>query len=133
MWSLEPTDLFGRRLKRYAKRHAREVTGCLANLQTYYGALQEGTHPLQIAFGFVHDERKGVYAVDQGPGKNLVETRLYFYPDTIHEVLYELTIGDKSTQPRDVQDCYEMVSDIPTSKEPPDHGSERKSGKDQTG
>jgi hypothetical protein len=79
------------------------------NLATYLRALQLGVNPLQIKYGWVHDEPMGVVGIDPGGRK---PHRLYVYPEQVEEVLYQLTIGDKGSQNRDVQYCNECVQEI---------------------
>ena len=45
-------------------------------------------------------------------GKNLAQTRLYVYPDKMNQIVWLLSLGDKQTQQKDVQICYEMVSQL---------------------
>jgi len=120
MWKSQPTDVFKRKAKRAAKDCPKEIEYALRNLNTYLAALDEGVNPIQIQerFRFVHNERNGIYAVDQKGGpKNLAEIRLYLFPHAPSETLYLLTIGDKNSQPRDINDCRAMVKEIKTSEE----------------
>jgi hypothetical protein len=81
MWNQLPTDLFQRRLKKWPKKHGRELAAMLANLQTVQDALRSGAKVEHLAFGFVHREPGGVLAVDQkGGGAGLKQTRLYVHP-----------------------------------------------------
>ena len=110
MWTVRPTEEYGRRRRKYEKKRWRELEAAEQNAETYRVALVCGTKPLQIKYGFVHPEGNGVVAVDQsGHGGNLAETRLYLYPDTDAEVLYFLTIGDKNSQDGDIQFSKEVV------------------------
>ncbi len=60
MWELQSTPHFKQRLKQYQKSRRNEVRNALANLNTYYGCLCEGTNPLQIPrFGFMHNDKHG--------------------------------------------------------------------------
>jgi hypothetical protein len=53
-----------------------------------------------------------VIAIDQTGGHKLAAMRLYVYPDMVTETLYLLTVGDKSTQEADIQDCKRFVKQI---------------------
>ena len=111
-WSQEPTDCYLRARRYYVKKHQKELDAVERNLNTYFTALSMGAKPAQIKYGFVHAKyRLGVFSItQQGGGKNLAQTRLYVYPDTPNEVLWLLTLGDKNTQPDDVQLCYTLVA-----------------------
>ncbi len=91
----------------------------LRNLTTYLSQLDEGVNPLQIVkLRFVHNEVDGIYAVDQKGGpKNLAEIRLYLFPHVPSKTLHLLTIGDKNSQSRDINDCRAMVKKIHTREE----------------
>lgn len=120
MWTRFPTASFERKLKRYVKDRPNEMVFVLRNLNTYETALREGVNPIQILAGyrFVHNERTGIYAVDQkGAAKNATQIRLYVYPHMPTKTLYLLTVGDKSSQQRDIGDCRQMISDIATREE----------------
>jgi hypothetical protein len=78
MWLLRETETYATRRKRYQKNHPKELAAVLKNLDRYLETLQAGIKPLQISYGFLHDEGKGVAAIDQrggGSGK-LAQTRL---------------------------------------------------------
>ena len=113
MWTLESTDEFCRRRKRYEKDHPNELRAVLDNLDTYVLSIQAGAPPLVRAFGFIHTEPMGVIAIDQkGGGKALAQTRLYVYPDPKTKVLYAVTLGDKRSQRADIQFCREFVASV---------------------
>lgn len=120
MWESQPTDVFERKVKRAAKDRPKEVAYVNKNLQTYFVALVDGVNPMQIvkAYSFVHNERNGIYAIDQKGGpKNLAEIRLYLFPHVPSKTLYLLTIGDKNSQSRDINECRDMVEEINTREE----------------
>ncbi len=120
MWESEETSGFEAKAKKYTKNHPKEMAYVFQHLKTYFQALCEGTQPIQIKerFRFVHNERNGIYAVDQrGGAKNLAEIRLYFFPHVPSKTLYLLTIGDKNSQSRDINECRDMVKEINTREE----------------
>ena len=119
MWESQPTDVFGRELKRHTKKRPKELEWVLRNLNTYLGQLDDGVNPLQIVkLRFVHNEANGIYAIDQKGGpKNLAEIRLYLFPHMPSKTLHLLTIGDKNSQSRDINDCRAMVKEINTREE----------------
>lgn len=112
MWTQEATQTYTARIKWLAKKREREYRGVLKNLNTYFTALCAGANPLQIKFGFIHPERRGVVALDQGGGRGMAETRLYVFPDDRDKVLWLLTVGDKKSQPDDIKLCHGMVADL---------------------
>ena len=62
--------------------------------------------------GYIHDEGKGVRAIDQRGGAKgkLRQTRLYVYPDVDAKVLHQIiTIGDKSSQREDIKLSADFV------------------------
>ncbi len=101
---LEATDAYERAHKHYEKKHPAELMAVLDNLDRYFKAVSSGVHPQFVVGGYIHDEGKGVKAIDQksgGKGK-LRQTRLYVYPDVEAKALYLITIGDKQTQKEDI-------------------------------
>lgn len=114
-WELSSTDKYERKLKTYEKKNPNELIAMLSNLDTYHHALNQLGNPLQIKSGFIHQEPKGIIAIDQRGGKQKVklkQTRLYVYPDIESGNLYLLTIGDKRTQRADIQYCKNFVNRI---------------------
>ncbi len=91
----------------------------LDNLETYYDVLKDGKDPLQIKFGFIHHEPRGIKAIDQkGVIKKfkLKETRLYIFADNLEQILYVLSIGDKHSQKRDIKEAVKTVDKIKGGK-----------------
>jgi hypothetical protein len=88
-----------------------------------------GKKPKPFVYNFLHPEPSDVIAIDQkGAGANIAATRLYVYPDTQTETLYLLTLGDKSTQSDDIQDCKAFVKYIranPNTGDAHAHNSDR--------
>lgn len=113
MWSLSPEDDYLNRRKKWPKKYKRELLATHNNLDTFVKALNAGACPIQAKFGFVHAEPAGVLAIDQkGGGQGLKETRLYIFPDVTERVVYLLTMGDKSSQSKDIANCTEFVEDL---------------------
>jgi len=112
-WIIEVTEKYSCKYKDFSKNHPRELVAMQDNLDTYFETLKKGVNPLQITTGFVHNERQGVYAIDQkggGQKMKLQQTRLYIYPDISSKKLILLTIGDKHTQKKqDIPFCREFV------------------------
>lgn len=115
MWGIFKTDHYERRLKRYEKKKNKrlELAAVLNNLDIFLKSLQAGKTPKPFAYGFLHSEPADVIAIDQkGAGAKIAATRLYVYPDMQTETLYLLTLGDKATQPADIEDCKTFVKQI---------------------
>ena len=114
MWGILKTDHYLRRYKRYDKKKRDELKAVLNNLDIFLKALNSGKKPKPFLYGFLHSEPCDVIAIDQTGGPKVAVTRLYVYPDLETETLYLLTLGDKSTQADDIQDCRNFVEDIKT-------------------
>ena len=123
MWDIERTDEFERRFKRYEKKHPRELTAVLANLNRLQAGLRAGANPRNLPFGFLHREQRGVLAVDQkGGGKSLAQTRLYLYLEIVDQVIHLITLGDKTTQKDDVKTAANYAEALNERKGRDDHG-----------
>ncbi len=110
-WSIESTDAYERAHKYYEKKHPAELMAVLDNLDRYFKTVSHGVHPHFVVAGYIHDEGKGVKALDQkggGRGK-LQQTRLYIYPDAEARVIYLITIGDKKSQKNDIRQSSNFV------------------------
>jgi len=118
IWNSEETNKFVITFRKYEKKHEEEAIAAMTNLGSYMRLLEKGVNPLQISVSYVHDERKGIVAVDQKKSKRkLRETRLYFYPDAERKIVYLLIIGDKNSQQNDIKFCREQIKKIRS-----DHG-----------
>jgi len=118
MWSIARSENVHRRLKRFQKKHRRELANAFDNLDTFFKCLQAGAEPAQIQRGFVHPEPSGILAIDQkGSGAHLKQVRLYIYPDEQTETLYVVTLGDKASQEGDIRFCKAFVEGIRTKKD----------------
>jgi len=114
-WEIKKTNKFGRKHKRYEKKRSYELQAVWINLEKYVKSLQLGTPIQQINAGFIHNEPKGIKALDQkggGKKRKLQETRLYIFPHTDQKILYLLTIGNKNSQDEDIKFCIEQVEKI---------------------
>lgn len=110
-WRIESTDAYVRAHKRYEKKQKAELIAVLDNLDRYFKMIANGIHPQFVVAGYIHDEGKGVRALDQkgsGRGK-LRQTRLYVYPDIDQKILYLITIGDKTSQRNDIKLSADFV------------------------
>lgn len=118
MWDLEPTEEFARRVKRFRKDYPRELVAVVDNLNRVQRSLREGANPLDLPFGFIHREARGVLAIDQkGGGKALAQARLYVYLDRDTETVHVITLGDKGSQKADVKYSSEFVESLNAQKE----------------
>jgi len=112
-WRMIPSEAFGRDFRWYEKKRPRELLGMLKNLNTYVGALQAGCKPMQVKYGFMHREPKGIVGIDQrGGGGSLTETRMYVYPEEGSEILHQIMIGDKHQQNQDIQTCVRYINEL---------------------
>ncbi len=104
-WHIEPTDSYERAHKHYEKKQPQELKAVLDNLDRYFKTVAHGVHPQFVVAGYIHDEGKGVRAIDQRGGAKgkLRQTRLYVYPDVDAKTLYLITIGDKGSQKDDIK------------------------------
>ena len=113
IWNIEETDKFLITFRKYEKKHEEEAVAAMTNLGGYMQLLEKGVNPLQISASYVHDEKKGLVAVDQKKTKRkLRETRLYFYPDVEDMIVYLLIIGDKNSQQKDIKFCRKQIKQI---------------------
>lgn len=110
-WQLETTEQFDRDAKRYAKKQPNEYLAVMENLEKYHIAIDSAKHPKLIQFDFLHEEPKGIRAIDQSGGSlasgkkrsKLVQTRLYSYADLESKTLHLLCLGSKTTQAKDIR------------------------------
>ena len=58
MWDLEPNSQFNRRYKYYEKKHPRELTAVMSNLEVVQQALLEGADPKKFLMGLFIENRK---------------------------------------------------------------------------
>lgn len=110
---MQPTTQWAKDLKWYEKKHPREITAVLDNLQRYFDQLQSAKHPRVVQAGYLHHEPHGVVAVDQkGGGPALQQTRLYTFADSESRTLHLITIGGKKEQAADIKLCSDFVKDL---------------------
>lgn len=100
--------------KKISKKYKELVTNVLKNVQTYFETLNTGVHPetAKKVHGFVHNEGKGLYAIDQRPPVGGPQLRLYVYPDLSTKILHIVAIGDKNTQRDDVKLGHKVIKGI---------------------
>lgn len=81
-------------------------------LGPYLALLQELDNPLHpriIQCRFVHDERKGLFAIGHERDETTKEARLYIWPDKLERVVVLLTVGLKDEQQRDIRWCHSFM------------------------
>jgi hypothetical protein len=113
-WQYQQSDDFESRFRRMDKKHPHECTAAMRNMAKYFDALQEGVHPLQIKAGFIHNEPKGIKAIDQS-GCDIpapTQLRLYTYPETDKGLLHVITIGTKTDQSSDIRTAEKYVDQL---------------------
>ena len=115
MWSIKPYDEYEKRVRKWPRKHRRELLAVHDNLDTYKKLLDSGTPVEQAKFGFIHTESSGSLAIDQkGAGPATRETRLYFYPEKPTRTIHLFTLGDKDTQKEDNDYCKACVKALTT-------------------
>lgn len=113
MWQVEPTDQWDKDRKWYEKKRPSELAAILTNLDRYLRQLNVAANAKCVQAGFLHVEPAGVLAIDQkGGGGNLQETRMYVYANQASNVLYLITIGNKSEQHSDIEFCKNFVANL---------------------
>lgn len=116
-WTLQESDIYAGRFKRFLKKNKDVALLILNNLDTYFETLTKGVKPQQIKAGFIHPEPGGVKAIDQkgtrkGIGGTPKEGRLYVFPEEQTKTLHLITIGDKNSQQNDLADCRKFMNDL---------------------
>ncbi len=114
IWEIIPYDQYQRSHKKYVKKNSNVLTALLNNLDTFIELLNSNIPLIQIRFGWLHSEPKGVLAITEkgGHGKALKASRLYCYPDKINKILYLITIGDKNSQKNDIKLCTQFIKQL---------------------
>ena len=116
-WTISRDHAERNQFKAYAKKHGREVASCLANLQTLVDLLNDGITLDQAASTrFFSSEGGGLFRIGQTGVPHAKETRLYLFVRIVAETIEVLTIGDKSSQRKDIQRCRVLIRRI--EKEP---------------
>jgi predicted hotdog family 3-hydroxylacyl-ACP dehydratase len=113
MWETEPTTAWEKDVKYYAKKRPRELAAILNNIGRYVKLIAASKNSRAVQAGFLHPEPMEIMAVDQkGGGPNLEETRAYTYADDEKEVLYLITLRNKSSQSSDIELAKEFVAPL---------------------
>jgi len=116
-WTLSPTEQFNRDAKKAGKSQGGEFVSVMRNLQIYMDSLNSAKSPSLIHLGFLHSEPMGVKAIDQTGGTlddgtkrvKMKESRLYVYPDFESKTIHLFCIGNKTSQPKDIQFSKKQV------------------------
>jgi hypothetical protein len=113
MWQLSPSSYWQKVIKRYEKKHPRELAAVLHNLDRYLNLLNAAPNAKAVQAGYLHPEPLGIVAIDQkGGGENLQQTRLYTFASDPNLVLYLITIGNKQTQKADIDMSKDFVRSL---------------------
>jgi hypothetical protein len=116
-WQIEQSEMFKSRFRKFQKNRPNEAEAVFDNLDTYFRTLQSVGNPLQVKAGFIHDESDGIKAIDQrGGGKNLTQTRLYIYPEVERQILHIISIGTKTDQKSDVNECRDYIKPLKSGR-----------------
>ena len=97
MWTLELTDDYIRRLRKFEKKHPRELKAMLDNLDTFHTALNADAHVQHVNFGFIHKEPYGVKAIEA------------HYPVEVNEDNYHLYQELEKESGIVLQSCYPAI------------------------
>ena len=118
MWKILKADGYpAKRELKFGKKHERLVANVLANLKQYADTVSFSTPELaKRTLSFVHDEKKGLVAIDQRPPKGGVQLRLYVYPQHSSKFLHVIAFGDKSSQGDDIRFCHRYIQEIENGK-----------------
>ena len=114
-WTIIKADTYpGHKEKKFGKKHRNLVFNLFENLQKYFELLEEGEHPEQLKryLSFVHDEKRGLYAIDQRPPVKGFQLRLYIYPDISNQNLHILIVGDKNSQKDDIKLAQKAIKEL---------------------
>jgi len=132
MWSVSEDSEFVKKRDKWPKKHRREMVTMLTHANTVLVALNAGTKPEQCkSLRGVRSEPQGLLATDQtGLGKNALVSRMYLYPDIDDCCLYFLSVGDKDSQPDDIQWCIEWVENHLANKSEANGESEEESNEE---
>lgn len=114
MWIVKHDYADESKFKRYSKKHRNETVACFANLQRLRDALCNGLTLQQAVggLGFIKSENEDVYRIAQSGVAHTKETRLYVYIKVSGYDIQVLTIGDKSSQSKDIRWCKSIVRDL---------------------
>jgi hypothetical protein len=114
LWRSLPDSEFLKDVKKYGKSNPVELTHMLANSRKFLEALNNHIPICNITSGFIHNEPKGIKAMDQsGPTKGkLKQMRLYLYPEIEVRTAHFICIGDKKTQQKDIKYAEKYVSKL---------------------
>jgi hypothetical protein len=117
VWVIQKSPFFEARFKRFQKKHPEEAKTILNNLDTYLRALCAGANPVNIQAGFIHHEPEGIKALDQKGGKgNLMQSRLYIFPEMGKKIVHVISIGTKTDQSSDISECRDYIQPLKETK-----------------
>jgi hypothetical protein len=116
MWEILPSSQYEKDRKWYNKKRPNELAAVLNNLDRYMEQLNIAPNSRSVKAGYLHDEQRGVVALDQRPVPHIQVTRLYTFADDDTRELHLITIGNKDTQPNDVKVSADFVDDLLASK-----------------
>jgi hypothetical protein len=117
VWSIQKSQFFDSRFKRFQKKRPEESKAVLNNLDTYFKALCAGANPVNVQAGFIHHESDGIKAIDQKGGKgSMTQARLYVFPESEAKILHVISIGTKTDQGGDISECREYIKPLKNKK-----------------
>jgi hypothetical protein len=107
-WTIRLDADFDRSFRRWHKRHPESCDQAVLRVHRY---LEKWLNNPLLSPGFnqpgwIHQEGRGILAVDQGGPANLAEMRLYFWPDQDEHELWLIRLGSKAHQYADIAYCH---------------------------
>ncbi len=115
-WQIDTNYANPGKFKKFSGAHCREFASLNANLDKIMRILKGGQKVGGFRVNFFRSEGGDVYRIGQIGVPSAKESRLYVHPDEQNRVMYVLNIGDKDTQPRDVNESKDMVKAIRSAK-----------------
>ncbi len=115
-WQIEDRYALLGKFSKFAKNHPDENASVFNNLHKILRLLDGGGKIGGFHVGFFRSEGEGVYRIGQTGVAGALESRLYVYPDQESKLMYILTIGDKDSQPNDINDSHNIVREIKAAR-----------------
>lgn len=115
IWEYEMASCYSKSsAKSISKKHTQEFQNVFTNLEGYKNTLNAGISLEQAkrTLPYIHNEKNGLFAIDQRPPKGGFQLRLYIYPDERTHKIHLVAIGDKSSQQNDIKIGHEYIQSL---------------------
>jgi len=118
LWNIETAEDFERAFKKLRKRHTESADRALVKTYHY---LNVWLNNPQLGRGFnnpgwIHQEGRGIMAVDQGTQSNLAPVRIYYWLDESAYKMWLICAGDKKSQYADIAYCHRWLEEFKSSQ-----------------